>query len=73
MRIYCYSPKLIGRACYGIYEVTATYWDGRIDVKEYKANTTTEAVRKYLFENGKMVRAELKTKLKKPLDRSTQM
>ena len=67
MRIFCYPPKLIGKACYGIYEVTAIYWDGRIDIKEYEANTRTEAARKYLFENGKVVRAELKIKLKKPL------
>lgn len=67
MRIYCYPPKLIGKPCYGIYEVTATYWDGRINVKEYIANTKTEAARKYLFENGKIVQAELKTKLKNPL------
>lgn len=69
MRIYCYSypPKLIGRACYGIYEVTAIYGDGRIDVKEYKANGRLEAARKYLFENGRVVQAKLEIKLKKPL------
>lgn len=67
MKIFCYPPKLIGKACYGIYEVTAIYWDGRIDIKEYEANTRTEAARKYLFEHGKVVRAELKIKLKKPL------
>ena len=52
MRIHTDSPQVIGKGKYGIWQVRADYFDGRSDIKNYFAFSSSEALRYYLQENG---------------------
>ena len=52
MRIHTDPPKLIGKYKYGTWQVKVDYFDGRSDIKNYFAFSSSEALRYYLQENG---------------------
>lgn len=54
MRFISSTPKLIGKAKYGVWQVTAEYSNGEIKRKNYIANTIAEAKVMYLREHGKV-------------------
>ena len=69
MRIITYPPKVIGKGCQGLWQVTATFADGRTHSKNYEAFTMCEATRKYLQEFGRINGKVNATFLKKTIDK----
>lgn len=47
-------PKLIGKRQEGIWQVVADYQDCRKVVQYYNATTSTEAIRQFLREHGRV-------------------
>ena len=54
MRFISEAPKLIGKGCHGVWQVTAEYSNGKINKQNYIANTIAEAKRMYLREHGRV-------------------
>ena len=52
MRVPTEPPKLIGKCKYSAWQVRVDYFDGRSDIKNYFAFSSSEALRHYLQENG---------------------
>ena len=52
MKIHTNPPQVIGKCKYGTWQVKVDYFDGRSDVKNYFAFSSSEALRHYLQENG---------------------
>ena len=50
-----YPPKLIGKRQEGIWQVVADYQDCRKVVQYYNAATSTQAIRQFLREHGRVV------------------
>jgi hypothetical protein len=59
MRFISSTPKLIGKANYGVWQVTAEYSNGEIKRKNYIANTIAEAKVMYLREHGGRISGQL--------------
>ena len=52
MRIHTNPSQVIGKCKYGAWQVRVDYFDGRSDIKNYFAFSSSEALRHYLQENG---------------------
>lgn len=70
MRIHTCPPQVIGKCKYGIWQVRVDYFDGRSVLQNYFAFSSSEAMRRYLQENGAVKQGIITTKfIKKAIDK----